>query len=700
MKKVVGAALAASLLAGSVGCSGTTEPAGETVKVPVLWVTNSDGTVTGGTSTATVDAKLTGTNTNYTVNVQGAGSADTGNSWKAAAAMASAVGVLYSGQDPRGVQTSFEVSDEIDGSSAGGVLTVGVIAAMSGLAIDPKVAMTGTIGPDGSIGHVDGIEAKVRGAAQAGYTTVLIPAASVDADGEGPGNSASATDSADATTSTATNGTSPAVTATSTGSTPAGSTSAAGTDLNPETLGNELGISVTSISTVDQAVEAFTGAVIAPAAAEAPPLTDSADVVAANQAAAVISAVEQRLAANTGDVTADQNTAIANDVDRARALAAAGDTMSAYAVGLGTLLILDEAIARQSTTAAIAEESASAVADRVLADSEAVIARAELLLAEQSRVTPSQDPVRRYATINAATWLTRSIAVLRAINAELTATDGSVASQVIETAQVVAQYAIAVDRIYPDSMQIVELLNADPDANELDVTSFINAYTGLLASAVAANQAYYEGVLTSIAANPDLTFSQPGHTYAAVQQLQTVVTPNTTKAATHTPSTPVSGSASVSGDELGSASASVSTSGSTSSPVARAAGSGSADVDCAWAVSYFLTSSALVADEQDYDLSGSTIGNLDLTAGRPAALSAAFASSAATVDAFTARLAEQGVAVDHPVWTSGWGTATATNFVGQPQETAAEVLGLSLTWDAAVESFMSTAALAAARRAE
>ena len=137
MKKVVGAALAASVLAGSVGCSGTTEPAGETVKVPVLWVTNSDGTVTGGTSTATVDAKLTGTNTNYTVNVQGAGSADTGNSWKAAAAMASAVGVLYSGQDPRGVQTSFEVSDEIDGSSAGGVLTVGVIAAMSGLGTLP-----------------------------------------------------------------------------------------------------------------------------------------------------------------------------------------------------------------------------------------------------------------------------------------------------------------------------------------------------------------------------------------------------------------------------------------------------------------------------------------------------------------------------------------------------------------------------------
>lgn len=39
--------------------------------------------------------------------------------------------------------------------------------------------------------------------------------------------------------------------------------------------------------------------------------------------------------------------------------------------------------------------------------------------------------------------------------------------------------------------------------------------------AAGANLTYYETVLTNIAANPDLNFSQPGHTYAAVQQLVT-----------------------------------------------------------------------------------------------------------------------------------------------------------------------------------
>jgi hypothetical protein len=62
-----------------------------------------------------------------------------------------------------------------DGPSAGGVFTVGLIAALTGDRIRKGVAMTGTIEPDGRIGPVGAIPDKLRAAAREGYRTVLIP---------------------------------------------------------------------------------------------------------------------------------------------------------------------------------------------------------------------------------------------------------------------------------------------------------------------------------------------------------------------------------------------------------------------------------------------------------------------------------------------------------------------------------------------
>jgi uncharacterized protein len=63
----------------------------------------------------------------------------------------------------------------IGGPSAGGVMTIGVLAALTNATINDKVAMTGMINPDGTIGPVGGIPEKLRAAAQAGYKIFLIP---------------------------------------------------------------------------------------------------------------------------------------------------------------------------------------------------------------------------------------------------------------------------------------------------------------------------------------------------------------------------------------------------------------------------------------------------------------------------------------------------------------------------------------------
>ncbi|AHL22820.1 S16 family serine protease [Thermococcus nautili] len=63
----------------------------------------------------------------------------------------------------------------IGGPSAGGTMTVGIIAALMGWKVNPNVMMTGMINPDGSIGPVGGILEKAAAAHQAGVKLFLIP---------------------------------------------------------------------------------------------------------------------------------------------------------------------------------------------------------------------------------------------------------------------------------------------------------------------------------------------------------------------------------------------------------------------------------------------------------------------------------------------------------------------------------------------
>ncbi len=63
----------------------------------------------------------------------------------------------------------------IGGPSAGGTMTVGIIAALEGWAVNPRVMMTGMINPDGTIGPVGGILEKASAAHDVGAELFLIP---------------------------------------------------------------------------------------------------------------------------------------------------------------------------------------------------------------------------------------------------------------------------------------------------------------------------------------------------------------------------------------------------------------------------------------------------------------------------------------------------------------------------------------------
>lgn len=100
---------------------------------------------------------------------------DAGNTWRAAGWMATVFAADTVGWDPLATQVRFATNQNIDGPSAGGLMTVGVLATLRGDPIRQDAAMTGTINPDGTIGPVGGIPHKMEGAAATGKKLFLTP---------------------------------------------------------------------------------------------------------------------------------------------------------------------------------------------------------------------------------------------------------------------------------------------------------------------------------------------------------------------------------------------------------------------------------------------------------------------------------------------------------------------------------------------
>ncbi len=76
----------------------------------------------------------------------------------------------------QGVKIEVEFSGSVDGPSAGAVFCLAIMSAIDGRQFPSDFAMTGTIMPDGTVGAVGGIPAKIRAAAKQGKKRFCIPA--------------------------------------------------------------------------------------------------------------------------------------------------------------------------------------------------------------------------------------------------------------------------------------------------------------------------------------------------------------------------------------------------------------------------------------------------------------------------------------------------------------------------------------------
>lgn len=151
-------------------------PAGGRVSVDALWFAQDASGPFGGTSRVVVEVEPAAEPGDLRVGFFEEEVMGTGDMWHAAGWTAVTLASMLLGIDPAQYEFSFSVGGRIDGPSAGGLMTVGVLAALLGDTVDEEAAMTGTINPDGTIGPVGGIPHKIAGAAEAGKTLVLVPA--------------------------------------------------------------------------------------------------------------------------------------------------------------------------------------------------------------------------------------------------------------------------------------------------------------------------------------------------------------------------------------------------------------------------------------------------------------------------------------------------------------------------------------------
>ncbi len=97
---------------------------------------------------------------------------------QASARLAAQIAGKVTGKDMSKYDVFIQVKADtpiIGGPSAGGTMTVGIIAALEGWKVRSDVMMTGMINPDGTIGPVGGILEKASAAASVGAKLFLIP---------------------------------------------------------------------------------------------------------------------------------------------------------------------------------------------------------------------------------------------------------------------------------------------------------------------------------------------------------------------------------------------------------------------------------------------------------------------------------------------------------------------------------------------
>lgn len=446
------AALATCVALAGCGGTGAGSIPERTITFPVLWAgTDADGTRAAGIEPATIAVGTQG-DPGFTVDLEDVTAKQAGPAWQAATASAATVGTLLTGADQSVVDLRYGITGAIDGPSGGAALTVGTMAAITGAPVRKGIAMTGTVAPDGTVGTVSQVPAKVRAAKKAGYRMVLVP----------EGNR---TEFDPAT----------------------------GRTVSLPALGKSLGVDVRVVRDVGAAYRAFTGRTVFPPPNTPPRVTPAAQRVADRTTRTAVRAVRRELEAGTNLIPAAQQPVLDALVSRSERALAAGHMARAYGLAVQSTYEVKRATARGASRALAAARGAAA-ARAALGDEVSTlldVARREL----DARSDPAGlDLGQHLALPMALGWYSYSIAVLQALQQELGEGSSWGAAQVQDAAAVVGDVEASIQRMGPDAVAVVRAAGGSAQQPDDRTAEFLSGYTNFLVRAGDASRTYYETV--------------------------------------------------------------------------------------------------------------------------------------------------------------------------------------------------------------
>ena len=457
--------------------SGNGSAKGTTRTIPVLWAgTDASGAPTGGVERATVTVVPDPVDDpGFTLDLQSIRAKDAGPQWVAATSSAAAAATVLSAAAPGTISIRYGITGSIDGPSGGAILTVGTLAAIRGAMLDPKVTMTGTISPDGSVGAISGVPEKLRGAAKAGFTKVLLPKVNLRSPGE-----ASTTDMV--------------------------------------AYGASLGLEVTGVLDVAAAYAVFTGSSITPAVEGR--YVDAPAVTAAGTATAIalLDRIDAALAAGP-EVVSTRSIRVSRD--QMRAAIDEGRPADAYALGYDAYSRLVEERAVDDCRQRQTSQGDMATRAALLTETSALRSQARVLI----EATTQQASVEQFDTIAllsvpfALGWTTYTDAILAGIEVAFAGSAPPTSNAYCSVAAALAASRSDLEVFQADALAIVRATPNPAVPTVTPVQDLLSDYTDFLITAGDANRDYVTTVIRRGAAPLTTASGEPDYLQLALDTL-------------------------------------------------------------------------------------------------------------------------------------------------------------------------------------
>lgn len=428
------------------------EDGGARITVPALWAgTDSQGNAVGGVEPAQIFVSTSALTPEFSVNLADIAAKGAGPAWQAATGMASAFATAFAGADPAAVDLDFTVTGPIDGPSAGGILTVGLIAAFQGRSLTPGVTMTGTITANGSIGPVGGVLTKIESAAREGFTTVVLPAALSPDDWE-PGNQYTE-------------------------------------------LADSLGVTLVPVNTIGEAYAAMTGDPIEePDLSPGPALNEQTQAVTAASTQANLERLGASLDASNRRLPDDLARWAEQQLTAAQADATGGNNARAYGNSAFALTQVIRGEATAEATERLRTDGPQSTRDLLRTRAREVLEKAQLTLTAAS-VTPVRGLSQCFALPTAMGWSAFAQVTMEGVLDELESSTDE--STLVEVAASIAEGELGIDLFLPQALAVVESLDSGGGESCDQIAQHLSGYSRFLVRAADSAATYLTDVLGS-----------------------------------------------------------------------------------------------------------------------------------------------------------------------------------------------------------